>query len=64
MADLKVYTINEVADILKVTTRSIYNYVKSGNLQAVKMGKYWRITESNLQAFLSKDTPPMTAKKN
>ena len=44
MADIKVYTLDEVAEILKVTKRTLYNYVKAGKLPAVKMGKYWRVS--------------------
>lgn len=64
MADLRVYTLNEVADILKVTKRTLYNYIKAEQLPAVKMGKYWRITEKNLQAFISKDTPVVEKRKH
>lgn len=57
MADIKVYTLDEVADILKVTKRTLYNYVKAGKLPAVKIGKYWRVSEESLQAFISTGTP-------
>lgn len=57
MADIKVYTLDEVAEILKVTKRTLYNYVKAGKLPAVKMGKYWRVSEESLQAFISTGTP-------
>ena len=57
MADIKVYTLDEVADILKVTKRTLYNYVKAGKLPAVKMGKYWRVSEESLQAFISTGAP-------
>ena len=57
MADIKVYTLDEVADILKVTKRTLYNSVKEGKLTAVKMGKYWRVSESNLQEFISTGSP-------
>ena len=41
MADIKrVYTLDEVADIMQVTKRTLYNYIKAGTLHAVKMGKY------------------------
>lgn len=53
MADIKVYTLDEVADIMKVTKRTLYTYIKAGTLHAVKMGKYWRVSEENLQAFIS-----------
>ena len=63
MADIRVYTLDEVAGILKVTKRTLYNYVKAGTLQAVKMGKYWRVSEDSLQAFISNGTPVVDANK-
>ena len=56
MTDLQTYTPEEVAEILKVTRRTIYNYIKSGDLKAVKMGKYWRVSEANLQDFIEHGT--------
>ena len=54
MADkMKVYTIEELVEVLQVTRRTIYNYLKDGRLKAVKMGKYWRVTEKQLEEFLS-----------
>ena len=54
MADeMKVYTIEELVEVLQVTRRTIYNYLKDGKLKAVKMGKYWRVTEKQLEEFLS-----------
>lgn len=61
MAELKVYTIDEVVDLLHVTKRSIYSYIKNGKLKAVKVGKYWRVTQENLEGFLSKGTKSATA---
>lgn len=58
MADtMKVYTLEELVDLLKVTKRTLYNYIKSGRLKAVKMGKYWRVTQKQLDAFLSEGEP-------
>ena len=57
MSDFKVYTLNEVADILKVTKRTLYNYIKEGTLHAVKIGKYWRVSEENLQDFIENGSP-------
>lgn len=56
MADIKVYTLDEVAEILKVTKRTLYTYVKEGKLPAVKMGKYWRVSQDTLEAFISTGT--------
>lgn len=52
----KVYTLDEVADLLHLTKRTLYNYVKEGKLPAVKIGKYWRVSEENLQKFLTNGT--------
>lgn len=56
MQEIKVYTITEVADILKVTKRTIYNYIEAGQLKATKVGREWRIRHEDIQAFLSKGT--------
>ena len=56
MADIKVYTLKEVADIIKVTRRTLYNYIKDNKLKAVKIGKHWRVSEQSLQEFLTVGT--------
>lgn len=50
---MKVYTLEELVEILKVTKRTLYNYIKEGRLKAVKMGKYWRVTQNQLDSFLN-----------
>jgi len=58
MADgIKLYALNEVADILKVTRRTIYTYVNEGKLEAVKIGKFWRVSEDTLKNFIATGTP-------
>ena len=52
MAEIEVYSLDEVQKILQVTRRSIYSYIKDGKLKAVKIGKYWRVTRENLEEFL------------
>ena len=52
MTEIKVYTVDEVAELLQVTRTTVYAYIKSGKLKAKKIGKYYRITEENLRAFL------------
>lgn len=56
MEEIKVYTLEEVVTILQVTKRTVYNYIKSGKLKAVKMGKYWRVSHEDLQDFVKKGT--------
>lgn len=52
----RIYTLDEIAEMLRITRRTLYTYIKEGKLQAVKIGKYWRVSETNLQSFLEKGT--------
>jgi excisionase family DNA binding protein len=54
--DFKLYTIEEITEILKVTQRTVYNYIKSGTLKAIKVGKYWRVKHTDLEQFLKTGT--------
>ena len=49
------YTIEEAANILKVTKRTVNTWVKSGRIRASKLAnnKNIRISEEALQAFLT-----------
>lgn len=57
MAEMKVYTIDEIVELLHVTRRTVYNYIKEGKLRAVKIGKYWRVTQKALEEFLTPEEP-------
>jgi excisionase family DNA binding protein len=47
------YTPADIADRLKVTRRTVYTYIHSGQLPATKVGpKQFRITVADLAAFL------------
>lgn len=48
----KVYRLDEVAELLKVTRRTMYNYIKSGKVEVVKIGKNWFISEKHLESLL------------
>lgn len=52
--DLKVYTLEEVQELLKVTRRTLYTYIKAGTLKATKMGRYWRVRHADLKEFIDK----------
>lgn len=47
----KLLTIEEVADVLRVSTRTIIRYIESGKLKASKIG-VWRIKEADVHLFL------------
>lgn len=46
------YTIEEIAEMLKVAYLTVYRWIRSGKLNAVKAGKQYRISKSNLDSFL------------
>jgi len=53
---VKVYTLEEVVEILRVSRRTIYNYIKTEQLKAIKVGREWRVTQKALDAFLETGT--------
>ena len=56
MADIKVYTTDEALEVLKVTRRTLYRYIKAGQIKAIRMGREYRITEDALKDFLERAT--------
>lgn len=49
---VKFYTFQEVADIIRVTRQTVYNMHNDGRLRAVKFGKEYKVTEEDLQKFI------------
>ena len=50
---LKLYTLAEIEPIIGVTNRTLLQYIKTGQLKAVKIGHKWKVTEENLRDFVS-----------
>ena len=46
-------TVAEAADHMRVSTMTVYRFIKSGELAAVRLGKSFRIREDDLDAFLA-----------
>ena len=53
---MEVYTLDEVAAKLQVTRRTLYAYLRDGQLKGIKIGREWRISETNLNEFLQHGT--------
>ena len=50
-----ILTINEVAKTLKVSKRTVYRWVDSGDLKVARIGrKTYRVFESDLRKFIRK----------
>ncbi|MCK5062121.1 helix-turn-helix domain-containing protein [Candidatus Parcubacteria bacterium] len=50
-----ILTIQEVAKVLKVSTRTVYRWVDTGDLKVARIGrKTYRVFESDLRKFIRK----------
>jgi len=45
-------TVAEVASAMRVSNMTVYRLIKSGELPAVRVGKNYRLRESDLERFL------------
>lgn len=50
--ELKVYTVKEVAQILQTSRQQVRRMIQGEELEAVRVGREWRISEDALKAFL------------
>jgi excisionase family DNA binding protein len=46
------FTVEEVAERLKVSHMTVYRWIKAGSLGAYKLGGEFRITERDIDQFL------------
>jgi excisionase family DNA binding protein len=54
----KFFTINEVAELLVVSPRTVRRWIKGGDLVAHRFGTAVRIAESDLKAFIAHRRDP------
>lgn len=55
---ITVYTVDDIAELLQVSQRTVYDYLRSGKLKGKKIGKSWKVTEEALRAFLEPEDNP------
>ena len=60
----KLLTTQEVADYLGLTRRTIYTYIESKTLPAVKIGKEWRVKKTELEAFINRGSGEIKDKED
>jgi excisionase family DNA binding protein len=46
------YTTEEIADLLKISAKTVREMIKSKRLQAVRVGKEYRITEEQIRQYI------------
>lgn len=57
VSGLKLYSVDEVATMLKSTKPTIRLYFRKGKIKGQKVTGRWYITEENLKKYLSGDYP-------
>ena len=45
-------TVQEGADLMRVSTMTVYRLIKSGDLPAVRVGRSFRVRESDVDSYL------------
>ena len=46
-------TVAEVAEMMRVSTMTVYRLIKGGELPAVRFGKSYRLDEADVDAYLA-----------
>jgi len=49
-------TVAEVASAMRVSTMTVYRLIKGGDLPAIRVGKHFRIRETDLNGYLDAQT--------
>lgn len=49
-----ILNVDEVADVLRVSTQTVYNMIKDGRLPAFKAGREWRFSKNELEKIMKK----------
>ena len=50
----RLLTVNEVADILRVSNMTVYRLIKGGQIPAIRVGKNYRIKEADVNKYLTR----------
>ncbi len=63
MSQIAFFTTTEVATKLKVAPRTVGEWIRTGQLRAIKAGRDWRVSPGDLEAFLhaNANRPPERA---
>ena len=54
MSEVKFLTIAEVAEIMRVSKMTVYRLVHGGELPAVRVGRSFRVPETDVDEYLRK----------
>lgn len=48
----KFYTVEEIGKLLQVSAFTVRRWLSTGQLKGIKFDGFWRVSESDLQAFI------------
>ncbi|MCH1512115.1 MAG: helix-turn-helix domain-containing protein [Acidimicrobiales bacterium] len=46
-------TVGEVADLMRVSSMTVYRLIKAGDIRAARVGKSYRIREEDVDQFIA-----------
>ena len=52
--NIRLLTLNEAAELLQVSTRTLQRMIHSGEMPALKVGGQWRVREAQLRQWVEK----------
>ena len=52
LSDVRFLTVAEVADMMRVSTMTVYRIIKSGELPAVRVGRSFRVRDVDVDSYL------------
>jgi excisionase family DNA binding protein len=50
--EARLLTVNEVADLLRVSRMTVYRLIKEGQLAAIRVGRSYRLREDDVDEYL------------
>jgi len=54
MSSSRFMTVQEVADLMRVSSMTVYRLIKSGDLRAVRVGRSFRVREGDVNEYLER----------
>ena len=64
VGDLKLYDVEELADLLHIQERTVRKLLREGTLKARKLARKWYVSEETLKEYFSQtDTVQKTVEK-
>lgn len=49
-------TVQDVAKVLRLNPLTVYGYIREGKLRVAKFGRYYRVSQADLQDFIQQHT--------